>query len=929
MSSITVKAEQISLAGFTGTLTTTVSSGFSMRTEENDCRLISGDSLAIKGSVEDRSSMLALNAVGYYPDNGNGGCNVYETDSYGNTSSKSISRVNSNQDDGKLNFGKGDVFDAGNTLSLGFFGSNDSGVKLNISGLAYYNAALDISAPAFSTITGKAKDEFENQFKLGNAFIETPLNDNVSITFGNYVQSQGVTALLPIGVNVANPVSLPILRSPGASLKDALLPQSMLGVTAFLDGGVTLEAYYQLEQAEVEIDVARSFNGSDFVGRHNVSSLMNSPNYRENPNIPFAGSYHDVATCLSDTVAAGATGCGDSGLWAGLEADGTGTPTASGETGLYTLVNLMANGTLVQGNLDAIMAGFNAVNDENALGNYGDATDYDSLITSALHGSASVLTFSAPGAQNTGTTLTNDQIKASLTRMATQYDGIGNTASLVSVRRAPDSYAKSSGQFGINLSGYLDNVGSGLEWGLYYNNSHSNSPRIRFLAIEDGYASTLFATFSVMNGTANFGDATVSPYEQVLGNTAYSDLVCGLIHKAATGSSPAYGTYYGSAGTRAYVHDPEKCYYMFDNVYGPGAWAADYAKRADPEQQHVYGGGPAGIAAAVAATHAQATGAANGALATLGFTNASRYQLYYPEDIKTMGLSLATGLGSWATNLEVAYRPDFPMQIAVPDLLLGLIDSQGGTMVQSLASYATASTANKNAIAAANAISLQKWSATPNCDISSATGISSTDISGYAVCDGTAEHDVWTMDVNAARSFTASDPISQSTGADGGSLLIEIGAVMLPTYDHAQGLVATNHQSFGHDVYGGGCLDIAGTSALSVQSNGLFGDGYCENNSGPDDLAMTSRIRGALNYFNFNNSPWTFSPSIGIDYDFLGNAPASMGGWVEGEASVTLGTSFSNGGTTAKLNYVAELGNYADNASSDRDYISASVTHAF
>ena len=54
-----------------------------------------------------------------------------------------------------------------------------------------------------------------------------------------------------------------------------------------------------------------------------------------------------------------------------------------------------------------------------------------------------------------------------------------------------------------------------------------------------------------------------------------------------------------------------------------------------------------------------------------------------------------------------------------------------------------------------------------------------------------------------------------------------------------------------------------------------------------------------------------------------------MGGWVEGEASVTLGTSFSNGGTTARLNYVAELGNYADNASSDRDYISASVTHSF
>ena len=142
-------------------------------------------------------------------------------------------------------------------------------------------------------------------------------------------------------------------------------------------------------------------------------------------------------------------------------------------------------------------------------------------------------------------------------------------------------------------------------------------------------------------------------------------------------------------------------------------------------------------------------------------------------------------------------------------------------------------------------------------------------------------------------------------------------------------IVSTNHQAFGHDVIGGGCVDVAGTNSLAVQNNGLFGDGYCEDNSGPDDLSVTTRIRGSLNYFNFNNTPWTFSPSIGIDYDIIGNAPTSIGGWSEGEASVTLGTSFTNDGTTMSLNYVAELGDYEDNDSSDRDYLSASVTHSF
>ena len=250
-------------------------------------------------------------------------------------------------------------------------------------------------------------------------------------------------------------------------------------------------------------------------------------------------------------------------------------------------------------------------------------------------------------------------------------------------------------------------------------------------------------------------------------------------------------------------------------------------------------------------------------------------------------------------------------------------------MIFSRSSFATATAAQQAAIAAANGVALNKWSSQPNCDISSATGKMSNEMSGYATCDGTAEFDAWTFDFNAARSFTPSDPIAANAGADGGFVLVEIGAVWIPDLDSKQGLVATNHQAFGHDVYGGGCLDIAGTAKLAVQSNALFGDGYCEDSSVADELAMTSRFRAGLSYFNFYNSPWTFSPSIGIDYDFSGNGASSLGGYVEDEMSITLGSSFSNGGTSISLNYVAELGDYEDNTNSDRDYVSATVSHAF
>ena len=893
LSTMTAKANQVSLGGFTGTLTSTVSSGFSMRTSENDCRLLQGDSLAITGTMEDRSSLTSY--VGYYPDNGGGGCNVYEVDAYGNTSTKSITRINENQDDGKLNFQKNDIFDAGNSLAIGFTGTNAEGVSINLSGIAYYNAALDFNSPLHKAFTNNQKDDFENQYKIGNAYVTAPLSDNVDITIGNYVQSQGVTALLPIGVNVVNPVNLPLLRSPGVSIKDALLPQMMIGATAFLDGGVTLEAYYQLEQKEVEIDVARSFYGSDFVGLNSVDGLLNSPNYRQRTDLPYGGNYHNLAVCLSDEEAASASGCGDSGLFAGINADGSGTPTTDTETLFYDLVQGFSDGS-------------NSVVSYAGLSFAQGGASYDTVIDNVLaglltNGGIDTTEFvGVPGATTTGVTLTNAQITGSLEALSAQYNGIGNSGGLVAIRRAPDAQAKDSGQYGINLSGYIDTVGSGLEWGVYFNNSHSTAPRVRMLAIQDGYATTLLGAMGGSHSSVlDFSDGTAHLYEQVLGGVAYGDLLCKAVLGAASDALKAYGVNAGSNGTANYIHDPEACYAKFPN----------------------------------ATAHAGGQLQALGALGTLGFGIGSRYQLYYPEDIKTYGASIGTGLGNWATNFELAYRPDYPLQISVPQQVFNIFDSTGGTAVQSYATTAAGvgqGAINATALAGIesfNAIASTKWSSMPNCDVSSATGTASTSVSGYVECDGTAEHDVWTFDMNTARSFTASEPFVQNAGADGGSLFIEIGAVYLPTYDHAQGLVQTNHQSHGFDVYSNGCGDVIGSAALSFQSNSLFGNGYCENNAGPDDLAMTSRIRGSLNYFNFNNSPWSFSPSIGIDYDFLGNAPTSIGGWVEDEASITLGSSFTNGGTTVGLNYVAELGNYDDNLNSDRDYISASVSHSF
>ena len=76
----------------------------------------------------------------------------------------------------------------------------------------------------------------------------------------------------------------------------------MIGVTAYLDGGITLDAYYQLEQKELELDAAGSFFGSELVGVGANTGILSSPNYNEIAARPYAGNYHDIAECTKSLL---------------------------------------------------------------------------------------------------------------------------------------------------------------------------------------------------------------------------------------------------------------------------------------------------------------------------------------------------------------------------------------------------------------------------------------------------------------------------------------------------------------------------------------------------------------------------------------------------------------------------------------------------
>ena len=227
--------------------------------------------------------------------------------------------------------------------------------------------------------------------------------------------------------------------------------------------------------------------------------------------------------------------------------------------------------------------------------------------------------------------------------------------------------------------------------------------------------------------------------------------------------------------------------------------------------------------------------------------------------------------------------------------------------------------------------------------------------------------DVWSGSFGTTTTFNASHPITQGIGADGTVLLTEFAMVTVQDYNPkygssgyiARGSAGFNEGSgeylclgafadlsaatqgavgaslaidndFGTDAAGG----IVGETFTNMGAgvvDALFGNGsYCEGQNGIDSTSMTYRVVGSANYFNVANSEWNLTPNFVWSHDPMGYGPASLGGFSEGRMSLALGLNFSKGDAVKfGLSYVNELGEAEDNLSSDKDYMSATMSYAF
>ena len=932
------KAAEINLPGFSGSINTTVTSGISMRVDR-DCltvrgtKYLDGDTngkfaalIATEQSTADQSVFLSDGE----------GCAQRYTDGYGNTGSiNSGARdlISANSDNGRTNFDGGDIFDITQRAYSEIIGNTDDGTVVNLSFVGSYNPLVDVTGnPEFDPFDSKQQDEIESDLTLLNAYISKDLNMDHTLTVGRFVTSWGESTFIPIGMNglTTNAVDLSKLRNPGASIKEALIPTEQITLEGFLSDGWSYEAYLQMNEAHVEIDEAGQFFGSDVAsGDRLVVSGQFSGNQQAR-----------AQACGYLIMAVGGKSCTAESALAHY-----GSATADTQQEMY----------LYQEGLKAAFAtNASQIAFKSAVFAYGGAS-----------------TFGGGAGDIVQLGLTQGAVVGAAMASWDVYDRKqGVKAGAVDLSGGNHIYADGEEQYGLSLRKFLPDVGTGIDLGFHFTQYDSKVPYLRLKGQQGVHAGDLFGIFqlalkSESDRNTHFADSsaagggaavtalTAAQHDGLdlikngLVNVTYGEAACGAYMKGASANA-LYDDGRGATGT--YTDDEFQLGLTADNyTVINGKLYHDAVKCSVNAASSKYN---------TAATQGAAAALLGGAVTPL---NAAEYEFIYPENLQAFGVSANTNVGPTALQIEITYRPDFPLATDGNDQGQQMSDAGGTTTLLSMgvaqglygkgaqaqglvaASY---DAGNGNASGTTNFAGV--LSQIKNFKRSNLPEIAlATVLAGDYYSTPYFEYDVISGTLGTTSAFAASHPLTVALGADSTVLLSEVGFVYVDGLsmdrpvarggyrdgvggDKCGGI--TKGGSLGATNFGGTANDATkgGTHLASAQTDPLFGNGgYCEAKNNADEFAMTYRLIGSAAYNNIGNTPWSLSNSLVWSHDLQGYSPSSMGGFVPGKQSLSLSSTLTKGDVRASVSYVNQMGDEMDNLGFDMDYVSASVSYAF
>ena len=690
-------AAEINTPDFTGTVNTTVTSGLSVRIERN-CLSEAGSIATSNGSA---AFQTAMDNEGYSAahqsaliNSDTPGCASQYTDGYGNapdtTSGGMRSLLSANGDDGNMNFDGGDIFDSTSRVFTEVSGSFNDGTSLNLSFVGSYNPITSFTDPTWAPFTSAALDEIETNIDVLDAYITTDIAAmDAVLNAGQFVTNWGESTFIPIGMNglTTNAIDLTKLRVPGSSIREALVPAKQITLSGYLDGGVSYEAYMQFDESHVQLDQAGTYFGNEVAMG---DRLLFTSAYRKNNQ-----SLSEACRILISGDGAGQQdlGCNATAL-AFYNNPATGYLTGSMyllETAFGTLSGLTDNkhNTLTVAQniyLKAAAAGAAAAT-SSAIG--GTSGDVETV-----------------GLVGVGTTFAG---LAGVTSAYANWDEYtrkqGRKAGTLDAQGGNHIYADGNEQFGLALRTYLDDVGSGVDVGVYFAQYDSKTPYFRFKGKQGVHAGDLAGLFTLAGTIAAGGGASGASFAagNYLGANAgvgdvkiETDITVGGLGQFATMGAALTDIAYGEAACGAY-QNPK----AVNTLYGSGnaatesnfAWSDAQKTQAlrfynyteingklYHDAKKCYANAQSGVfdTASTQVAAAALLGAATTPL------NVATYEFIYPENLNAMGISASTNVNGMTVQGEITYRPDFPLATNAGDQGQQLSDSAGTTGLLSI-----------------------------------------------------------------------------------------------------------------------------------------------------------------------------------------------------------------------------------------------------
>ena len=199
-----------------------------------------------------------------------------------------------NDDDGNLNYEKGDAISAAikatNDIELKY--GQNIGLFTRLS--YFYDFQADKDRDNFGP---RGKDRLISEFDLLDAFVyfNFKLNGrNSSVRLGKQVVNWGESTFITNSINSINPVDLARLRTPGSEIKEALLPVPMFWGTTSITESVSLETVWLWSYQETVLDPAGSyFSTNDFLSDDGRAAYAGGGRRNDNnassPSVPGDG----------------------------------------------------------------------------------------------------------------------------------------------------------------------------------------------------------------------------------------------------------------------------------------------------------------------------------------------------------------------------------------------------------------------------------------------------------------------------------------------------------------------------------------------------------------------------------------------------------------------------------------------------------------